>query len=98
MLLFSQIGSDPFKCDAMVHGYSAVLQYLMWRKEAWLQGEGVWSEEREGGGESTKAKAFSKQALQHFKTLGSLNAPPSREIDTFIATHSEVSGIRKCMV
>lgn len=87
----SQISSDPFKCDGMVHGYSAVLQYLMWRREVWPQGEGV--EPSQGEDQSSRARAFSKQALHHFKTLESLGEPPSRAMDTFMAIYSEVSSV-----
>ena len=87
---FSQISSEPFKSDGLVHGYSGVLQYLMWRKEAWLKQEGEGLSESDECGGSNKAKALSKQALQHFNSLISLDVPPSRSMDVFTAIHAQV--------
>lgn len=77
----SQIHSDQFKSDAMVHGYSAVLQYLMWKKEVWL----------EGGAGTEKTKVLCKQALEHFVTVGEVSTKPCHAMDIFISTHSQVN-------
>ena len=78
----------------MVNGCSAVLLYLMWRKEVWSGGgaeedsERVWSEEMEDGGE--KLRVLSDKALEHFKILEDLSPTPSYSMDNFIKVHSKV--------
>lgn len=101
----SEIHAEPYKSDVMVNGCSALLQYLMWRKEVWSEGVGsgsvgteeVWSRGvAEEGAEvsmegSGRAKAHSKQALQHFETLHGFSPTPSYHMDSFITVHSKAS-------
>ena len=82
----SQIHTEQFKHDVLMHGYSGVLQYLIW-KEARLEEDGT----SEGEARRDKVKSYSKQALEHFVAAEEVSSKPCPALDVFIMAHSEVN-------